>query len=116
MKNLLVYARNLMVGATNPVVWSWEGIKEGAGWSYGYDCMMKNQGYLDQGASETQPTYVGFVLLEIKDRIVWIFQDAYCQTWGHDWDPEDTGYGGPDHGYESGSCMRCGFSFHHVMY
>jgi len=37
-----------------------------------------------------------------------------CQTKGHDW--EDTSFGGPDRGWESGHCNRCGWGFHHTMY
>ena len=37
-----------------------------------------------------------------------------CRVFGHKW--VDTSYGGPNTGWDSGHCTRCGFSFHHTYY
>jgi len=47
---------------------------------------------------------------------VWrrLLEGTVCRVKGHDW--VDTSGGGPDHGWESGHCERCGWSFHNTMY
>ena len=51
------------------------------------------------------------VVSDIRARLL---EATVCRIKGHDW--EDTSYGGPNRGYESGHCNRCGWSFHHTMY
>ena len=44
--------------------------------------------------------------------IAWCLRYAFCDHKNM----IDEGYGGPDHGYDAGSCPDCGFSYHHSMY
>ena len=44
----------------------------------------------------------------------WWLKGLYCRRYGHDM--VDTGHGGPDNGWDSGHCLRCGWDYHHTYY
>ena len=54
-----------------------------------------------------------YVSLEIRYRL---YGRLMCKLFGHGKHFHDESYGTPEHGCEAGSCDRCGWSYHHIMY
>ena len=55
-------------------------------------------------------TFGQYIWTDIKDRI----SPIICRFFGHDW--MEDGYAGPDSGWMSMDCRRCGKSHYHTLY
>jgi hypothetical protein len=76
-----------------------------------------SQGYYDNDTGKEVPdrppyraSFAGFLWFHGKTTL----RSLTCCFLDHNW--RDTSYGGPDSGEMSGSCKRCGYSFHTQLY
>lgn len=51
---------------------------------------------------------------EVSDYLEFKKKIERCEKIGHSWVVES--YGGPESGWESGYCKKCGYSFEHTLY
>ena len=80
------------------------------------DFPVNSEGYVDFSIPHRQPTEIGYMILVLVDRIRHRYAKMLCRYWYKECDIEMDGYAGPDSGWESWACRRCGEGGSHTYY
>ncbi len=66
------------------------------------------------GPQANVPFWLYLITYHVAIQIGWAIRSSVCHFKGHD--IEDNSYAGPETGYDSFHCVRCGWSLEHTYY
>ena len=96
------------------VGWNYENYERSLARQYGSRPDFDGECMTQMGPQANVPFWLYLITYHLQEVVIHGMRAIVCHYKGHDM--FDTGYGGPETGWDSGECLRCGWSYHHTYY